>query len=149
MLRFRFRRLFQHQVSTSTARLVSTSSQSGEVKVTVWWDSSCPLCTFEIDFMKKLDKDKAVNFIDLISTDNSTSACPIDKKEMLARFHAQETGKEIVTGAAAFAAVWRSIPATRWMGILAQNSRILSILESAYIWFLKYRPKLQNFVRKI
>ena len=143
---FRRRLVQQSQVLISRARL--TSTKSGEVKVTVWWDSSCPLCTKEIEIMKKLDKHKAVNFIDLMKSDNSANGCPINKKEMLARFHAQETGKEIVTGAAAFATVWRNIPAMRWLGILAENPRILLMLESAYIWFLKYRPKLQNLVRK-
>lgn len=126
----------------------NTLPNSNPYAVTIWWDSSCPLCTKEIEIMKKLDKDRNVQFIDVItsSTDNlaSKSGCPIDKKELLARIHAQERDKEVVTGAAAFAALWRNIPPLRWLGLLAQNQRVLSFLEAAYVRFLVYRPKLQK-----
>jgi predicted DCC family thiol-disulfide oxidoreductase YuxK len=116
--------------------------------VTIWWDSSCPLCTKEIEIMKKLDKHRNVQFIDVITSSTELlaikSGCPIDKKELLARIHAKERDKEVVTGAAAFAALWKHIPHLRWLGLLAQNQRVLSFLEAAYVKFLVYRPKLQK-----
>jgi predicted DCC family thiol-disulfide oxidoreductase YuxK len=106
--------------------------------VTVWFDGACPLCTREIALMRRLDRRGAIHFVDLAS---SESTCPLDRREMLARFHAQEEGK-LVSGAEAFAAMWRVIPILRPLGLLARNRMILRILERSYLAFLKVRPKL-------
>jgi hypothetical protein len=68
---------------------------------------------------------------------------------LLARFHAQEVGGEVVSGAAAFAAMWRAIPLLRPVGLLMRYPIILSIAEIAYIVFLRLRPSLQRLVRKM
>jgi predicted DCC family thiol-disulfide oxidoreductase YuxK len=110
--------------------------------VTVWYDGACPLCIREIALMRRLDKRHAINFVDVAPED---AACPIDRKLLLARFHAQETGGSVLSGAAAFAAMWRAIPVLRPLGMLAKNAAVLAALEWLYIRFLKIRPRLQRF----
>jgi predicted DCC family thiol-disulfide oxidoreductase YuxK len=95
--------------------------------------------------MRKLDKRQAISFIDVTS---ENSFCPIDPQELLARFHAQEDGL-MLSGAAAFAAMWRAIPVLRPLGLAARNRWILAGLERIYIVFLRHRPKLQRFVRQL
>ena len=132
------------------SRNFSANRGNGQALVTVWWDSSCPLCTKEISLLKRLDKQNNIDFIDLFQSDNPyamVNGCPVDKKELLSRFHALERGGSTVSGAAAFAALWRNIPALRWLGLIAQNERVLSLLEWLYIKFLKYRPMLQKLVK--
>lgn len=109
----------------------------------VWFDGDCPLCQREIAVMRKLDRKNAIRFVD-VSGDGDPS-CPIDQSELLARFHAEEDG-EVVSGAAAFAAMWRAIPALRPLGVLARNKTVLALLERLYIAFLKVRPRLQKLV---
>lgn len=111
----------------------------------VWFDGSCPLCNREIALMRRLDKAKAISFIDVAEAD---SFCPLDRADLLARFHAQENGS-ILSGAAAFAAMWRAIPGLRRLGVLAQNQFILAGLERAYLVFLRFRPRLQRFMRRL
>ncbi len=111
-------------------------------KVTVWFDGSCPLCTREISFMRKLDRNGAITFIDVIS---NTGDCPVDRATLLARFHAEEDG-QMRTGAAAFAAMWRAIPLLRPIGLAARHTWVLAGLEWGYILFLRHRPKLQRLV---
>lgn len=113
--------------------------------LTVWFDGSCPLCTREIALMRRLDKANAISFIDVA---NPETVCPLDRAELLARFHAQENGT-IVSGAAAFAAMWRAIPNLRPLGLLAQNRIILAILERTYLIFLRFRPRMQSFARRL
>ena len=60
-----------------------------------------------------------------------------------ARFHAREDG-QILSGAAAFAAMWRAIPVLRPLGLVARNRHILAMLEHAYRLFLRVRPRLQR-----
>ena len=109
--------------------------------VTVWYDGACPLCIREIALMRRLDKRRAINFVDVAPED---AACPIDRTLLLARFHAQETGSAVVSGAAAFAAMWRAIPMLRPLGLIARNAIVLAMLERVYIAFLKVRPRLQR-----
>jgi predicted DCC family thiol-disulfide oxidoreductase YuxK len=109
--------------------------------VTVWYDGGCPLCVREISLMRRLDKRQSVTFIDVAS---ENSICPLSPVELLSRFHAQENGV-ILSGAAAFAAMWRAIPVLRPLGLAARNPFLLSMLERLYVVFLKYRPKLQRF----
>jgi predicted DCC family thiol-disulfide oxidoreductase YuxK len=106
--------------------------------VTLWFDGGCPLCLREISVMRRLDKRQAISFID-VSSENSV--CPISRAELLARFHAQENGV-MLSGAAAFAAMWRAIPVLRPLGLAARNPWVLSMLERLYIVFLKHRPQI-------
>jgi predicted DCC family thiol-disulfide oxidoreductase YuxK len=112
--------------------------------VTVWYDSACPLCIREIGLMRRLDRAERINFVDAVNPDNS---CPIDRAEILARFHAMENGT-LLSGAAAFAAMWRVIPALRPLGLLAKLPGALWLLERAYLGFLRIRPRLQKWVAK-
>ena len=48
-------------------------------------------------------------------------ASPIDRADLLKRFHAREGDGPLLSGAAAFAAMWRAIPALRPVGELARN----------------------------
>jgi predicted DCC family thiol-disulfide oxidoreductase YuxK len=111
-----------------------------ERDVTVWYDGECPLCLREIDLMRRLDSRGAIEFIDV----HGGRDCPLDPAVLLERFHAREGGQPLVSGAAAFAALWRAIPLLRPLGLLARNRVILAALEKAYVMFLRYRPRLQR-----
>jgi predicted DCC family thiol-disulfide oxidoreductase YuxK len=113
--------------------------------VLVWFDGACPLCQREIALMRRLDKRGAIAFVDVARGD---VACPIDRADLLARFHAREDG-QIVSGAAAFAAMWRAIPLLRPLGLAARNPTILAGLERLYRMFLRVRPRLQRVVRRL
>jgi predicted DCC family thiol-disulfide oxidoreductase YuxK len=112
--------------------------------LTVWFDGACPLCRREIAFMRRLDCRGAIAFVDVA---NGEAACPIDRRELLARFHASENG-DLLSGAAAFAAMWRAIPSLRPLGLAARNSRVLRWLERSYLLFLKGRPRLQALLSR-
>jgi predicted DCC family thiol-disulfide oxidoreductase YuxK len=109
----------------------------------VWHDGNCPLCRREIALMRRLDRRGAITFVDATDPDAS---CPIDRRDLLARFHAREYGT-MLSGAAAFAAMWRAIPILRPLGLLARNGTALRLLERAYLGFLVVRPRLQAALR--
>jgi len=114
-------------------------------QLTVWFDGGCPLCVREIALMRRLDRRSAIEFVD-VSTPDST--CPIDRGALLERFHAREAGGEMLSGAAAFAAMWRAVPLLRPLGLLARDRRVLAALEWAYRRFLRVRPRLQAWLRR-
>lgn len=94
--------------------------------------------------MRRLDRRGAIEFIDAARPD---AACPLDRDALLARFHAREDGV-ILSGAAAFAAMWRAIPLLRPLGLTARNRLVLAALEALYRRFLAVRPRLQRLLRR-
>ncbi len=109
-------------------------------KVIIYYDGACPLCMREIALMRRLDWRRAIDFHDVASPD---TVCPIDRRDLLARFHASEDGV-MLSGAAAFAAMWRAIPLLKPLGWAARNGLVLALLERLYIRFLVLRPRLQR-----
>lgn len=94
--------------------------------------------------MRRLDTRGAITFVDVAGP----GTCPLDRREMLARFHAREDGGPMLSGAAAFAAMWRAIPVLRPLGTAARNRLVLSLLERLYLRFLRLRPRLQRWAAR-
>lgn len=110
----------------------------------VWFDGDCPLCRREIAVLRRLDRGGAIAFTDV---SRGAGDCPLDRAELLARFHAREDGV-MLSGAAAFAAMWRAIPVLRPLGLAARNGVVLRLLERLYIAFLRIRPALTRRLRR-
>ena len=111
-------------------------------KVIIWYDGACPLCTREIALMRRLDWRRAIEFHDVALPE---AVCPLDRQLLLARFHASEDGV-MLSGAAAFAAMWRAIPLLKPLGWAARNPVSLRLLERLYTRFLRFRPRLQRLL---
>lgn len=109
-------------------------------RVTVWYDAQCPLCVREIALMRRLDQRSAIDFVNV----HGNGACPLDQDTLLARLHARDTNGELVSGAAAFAAMWRAIPLLRPLGLAARWQPVLWLLETGYRGFLRVRPSVQQ-----
>ncbi len=86
--------------------------------------------------MRRLDSRHAIDFVDIAG---DSIGCPFDRRTLLDRFHARE-GDTMLSGAAAFAAMWRAIPLLRPLGLAARNPGILRLLERLYLAFLTARP---------
>ena len=121
----------------------SSAVQAIAPAVTVWYDGACPLCTREIALMRRLDSRARIRFVDVAEP---SSICPLDRSALLARFHAEEQGR-MLSGAAAFAAMWRAIPVLRPLGLLARLGPVERLLERLYMHFLRWRPALQRRLR--
>lgn len=110
----------------------------------VWHDGGCPMCQREIALMRRLDRAGRIRFVDVAA---SPEQCPIDPADMLARFHATENGR-LLSGAAAFAAMWRAIPLLRPLGLAARWRPLERALEWLYVQFLRVRPRIQRALRQ-
>ena len=102
------------------------------------------MCIREINLMRRLSSPGTIDFVEI----RDAVGCPLDTETLLTRFHAQETGMPIVSGAEAFAAMWRAIPVLRPLGLLAKFRPVLWMLERLYLGFLKIRPWLQQRLRR-
>lgn len=114
-------------------------------RVTVWFDGSCALCTAEIALYRRLDaRAGRVAFVDLTGPES----CPLDRGEMLSRFHARQDDGTIISGMAAFGALWRAVTPFQPLGWLMLVPPVRMLADGLYRLFLRVRPRLsQAFAR--
>lgn len=117
-------------------------------KTTVFYDGACPLCRREIEFYRGLKGADGLAWIDVSVTDPSGVAPGLTKDQALTRFHVMCADGELVSGGAAFAAVWSRLRSFRLLGRAFRIWPLSWCLERAYDWFLKVRPALQRRVAK-
>ncbi len=129
------------------SQILNPPPSPGEIaapQVTVWHDGACPLCAREIAVMRRLDRAGRIRFVDAA---DPAVTCPLDSAAMLARFHAMERGDGVMlSGAAAFGAMWRAIPVLRPFGLAVRWPVVERGLELAYRGFLRLRPRLQRWL---
>jgi len=124
---------------------MQTADKLAKPRVTVWFDGDCPLCVREIALMRRLDRREAIDFVEI---QKPGAVCPVDRETLLERFHARDVDGELLTGAAAFAAMWRVVPWLRPLGLAARWRPVLAVLEAGYLGFLRIRPGLQAGLRR-
>lgn len=114
-------------------------------KLTVMFDGACPLCRREIALYQSLTPLQPVSWLD-VSKDNPDMN-PADQTRYMARFHVQLADGRLLSGAAAFVALWRVMPGWRWLGRVGQLPGVTPVLELAYRAFLRLRPALQRWAK--
>ena len=111
--------------------------------LTVMFDGSCPLCRREISLYQSLTPQHAVAWQDVSGPD--TGLNQTERARYMARFHVRLEDGRMVSGAAAFVALWLVMPGWRWLGRMARLPGVTPVLELAYRGFLRVRPCLQRW----
>jgi predicted DCC family thiol-disulfide oxidoreductase YuxK len=113
---------------------------NAEKRTVVFYDGACPLCRAEIDVYARRDGDQALCFID-VAAPETVLPPGLSRDQALARFHVVAAADgTLLSGAAAFAELWRRVPGWRWLGHLAARPLVLRGLEIVYRAFLRVRP---------
>jgi demethoxyubiquinone hydroxylase (CLK1/Coq7/Cat5 family) len=106
---------------------------------TVYFDGACPLCRREIAHYRSLPGAEGMSWVDASSCDAASLGAGLDRDDALARLHVRRDDGTLVSGAAAFAAIWSRLPAYSALGRLASWRPLLSTMEAAYVAFLRLR----------
>ena len=127
-------------------KAAQTEVEGQSPQLTVFHDGACPLCQREIAFLRRRAGADRIEWVD-VSGSADGEVCPgVQKDEALRRFHVSTADGRVLSGAAAFAAIWRTLPAMAWLGRIASHPRVTPALEWLYVRFLKVRPHLQRLV---
>lgn len=110
-------------------------------RLRVLYDGSCPLCRAEIAYYHTRDDQDALELCD-VSSPQTQLPEGLDRDAAMARFHVITADGQVVSGAAAFAALWAKTPGFRWLGWFARLPGICAVLELVYQLFLHLRPRL-------
>ena len=130
----------------SSQRRIMTSLATAPT-CTVFYDGSCPLCTAEIGLYRAQDSAGALTLIDV----SQEAALPdgLTKAAAMARFHVLTDRGQVLSGAAAFVEVWRSLPKWRWLARVSRLPGALWLMERAYLGFLPIRPYLSRVFGRV
>jgi len=117
--------------------------------LTVLYDGACPLCRREIAVyqgLQPVEAGQTVQFADISRTD-----CPLppggERSDYLARFHVQRGDGQVLSGAAAFVALWATLPGWRYLAMAACLPGATPVLELIYRAFLRIRPQMQGMAK--
>lgn len=113
--------------------------------LTVMFDGACPLCRREVGLYQSLTPLETVAWLDV--SEVSASLAPQDQARYMARFHVRQKDGRLLSGAAAFVALWLVMPGWRWLGKVGSLPGVTPVLELLYRGFLHLRPALQRLVR--
>ncbi len=123
-------------LSMSTAQ---TSATTPIPSTTVFFDGGCPICSREIAFYQKQSGADTVAWIDITRCEDDALPQGVTRAAAMARFHVQ-TSSGLHHGAAAFIALWKSLPRFQIAGKLLSIPPLPWLLERAYRIFLIVRP---------
>lgn len=84
-----------------------------------------------------------------VSASGSASIAGQRCGDLMARFHVQTADGAMLSGAAAFVALWLLFPGWRWLGKFGSLPGIRHVLEWVYRAFLQVRPGIQWLFRKL
>lgn len=123
---------------------VSTQDENCSA-MTVLFDGDCPLCRREIGVYQALSPLQPVAWQDVSQHTAGLSAA--DQARYMARFHVRLQDGRVLSGAAAFVALWLVMPGWRWLGRVGRLPGVTPVLELGYRGFLHLRPTLQRWAR--
>ncbi|AWN45623.1 DUF393 domain-containing protein [Methylobacterium terrae] len=119
--------------------------------LTVYYDGACPLCRAEIAHYRGRAGAGRIRFVDLAAAEDAALGPDLDPAAARARFHVRETDGGLVSGAAAFARLWRRLPGWRWLSRLVEwrafgRQPVLPVAEAAYRLSLPLWPRLARLL---
>ena len=128
---------------------MQSNQQHNASVLTVLYDGACPLCRREIGVYQGLqphDAGQSLKFLDISQPDSSLPVGGV-RSEYLARFHVQRSNGQVLSGAAAFVALWATLPGWRYLASVASLPGITPLLELVYRAFLTVRPQMQGIAK--
>ena len=117
--------------------------------LTVLYDGACPLCRREISVyqgLQPIGAGQTLKFSDISRADTALPPGGV-RSDSLARFHVQRGDGQVISGAAAFVALWAMLPGWRYLAFAARLPWATPLLEVVYRAFLRIRPQMQGIAR--
>lgn len=115
--------------------------------LTVYYDGGCPLCRREIAAYRKLEGADNVAWLDVSGSCDLEVDPGLTRDAAMNKFHVRCANGTLKSGAAAFAELWKHLPALSWFGWCLGLPGVRHAADACYVIFLRLRPHLQRFMR--
>ena len=113
--------------------------------LTIFYDSSCPLCSAEINQLKAYDDDKQLSFENINAVDFIQRYPSIDKIEANKLLHGQLSNGKMIYGLDVTCLAWKTVGKHRWLAVLRWPV-IRWFADLGYSFFARYRNNISAFL---
>ena len=124
-----------------TARTPKSPNLNFDIEV--FYDGKCPLCSREIDMLRRRDRRARIGFIDISAPDFDASTIGLSWETLMERIHGRLPDGTIIEGVEVFRRLYTAIGFGKLM-VLTRLPGIAQILDLAYRKFAKNRLRLTN-----
>ena len=107
--------------------------------ITTFYDGGCPLCRREVQHYRRIDRARAVQWIDIVAQEDQLEDFGITRDTAMKRFHVLDQQGQMLTGADAFVTLWSVLPYYRWLARLTRSLGLIPFLERMYLPFARWR----------
>lgn len=100
-----------------------TSTTPAEFEIEVFFDGGCPLCTREMNLLRRWDRHHKIRFTDILSPDFRCDTTGKSHDELMARIHGRLPDGSLIEGVEVFRRLYAAVgfgwivAVTRWFGI--------------------------------
>ncbi len=105
----------------------------------IYYDGGCPVCSREIAFYRARPGVEGLQWVDVSKADATGLGPGLTREHAMARIHVRLPDGTLLSGAAAFAAIWRQMPGFKWLGRLLAIQPFTLVAEIGYRGFLVIR----------
>lgn len=112
---------------------------SESATTTVYFDGQCPVCRREIAFYQRQPGGERLCWVDAASCPPQALGPALERPAALARLHVRGADGQLVSGAAAFLALWAALPRTATLARWLDRPLLVRLLDIAYTAFLRLR----------
>ncbi|MCP1675513.1 putative DCC family thiol-disulfide oxidoreductase YuxK [Natronocella acetinitrilica] len=105
----------------------------------VFYDGGCPICRREIAHYRRLDRNDAIDWRDIVAEPEALDGTGVDWDTAMRRFHALDEQGRLRSGVDGFAMVWAQLPYWRWLARVVRGLGLLRPLEALYRWYAPRR----------
>lgn len=109
--------------------------------VEVFYDGDCPLCTREIDMLKRRDERGRIRFTNIAAEAFDAASVGFDHAALMARIHGRLPSGERIEGVEVFRRLYAAI-GFGWLVAVSRAPGISQLLDLAYRWFARNRLRL-------
>lgn len=124
---------------TRSLRIPDMASKTNtELPAEIYFDGACPVCRAEMDMWRRAPALSETAWRDVAGADSPPEG--VSRDAALARFHVRLGTGQVVSGARAFLALFKSNRRLRPVAVLLDRQPFLVVLDAGYWAFLRVRP---------
>lgn len=108
-------------------------------RLETFYDGGCPLCSREIAHYRRLDAAGRIDWTDITGAETALAAAGLTREQAMRRLHVRTPDGQLLSGVAAFLAIWQRLPRWRWLAAGIEALRLTGPLDWLYERFADRR----------
>jgi predicted DCC family thiol-disulfide oxidoreductase YuxK len=117
------------------------TASTSDFEVEVFFDGKCPLCSREIDMLRRMDTHSRIRFTDIAAPGFDPSALGLDMSALMSRIRARLPSGELLDGVEVFRRLYSAVGFAPVVA-LTRLPGVSKLLDLGYDWFAKRRLRL-------